>query len=166
MKKIITEEEKKELINKEKEYEAERTQLKNEYVVTHRSCICDSIGDDIDYISKKLQEIKEKLNRTVYVIDNDEKKEFVDVNDIVRVKISLNGEEIDEYVVQLVGATPKLLGNYDKITTESPMGAAIYGKMPGDVVNYLANGKTFTAEILEKIDEINKENDDNKNLTK
>jgi transcription elongation factor GreA len=62
------------------------------------------------------------------------------------VEIRMEGDaETTEY---LVGSIEERHETYDVLSTGSPLGQALLGKAPGDVVTYEAPKRTFQVEIV------------------
>lgn len=173
MKKIITNSEREQLLNKkallEKKIQENLKKLSN----AHSNCISDSndtqefrsIWEEIEMDVGNLEKIKDILKNSEIYVSKNTNCEIVDINDTVEIGI-IEEDLTDTYVVQLVGVKADLSGNVQKITIDSPLGNAIYGKTVGTTVNYTANGKPFTVKINQKISENTLEDDNNKNLSK
>lgn len=61
------------------------------------------------------------------------------------IKVNFGGEVKELYLVE----NPTLLGQYQLISRDSPIGSLLLGKKPGDVVMFNAGNKRTKIEILE-----------------
>src|ERR1700687_3565487 len=62
--------------------------------------------------------------------------------------ISENGDYDADTTAYLVGSIEERHETYDVLSTGSPLGQALLGKGPGDVVTYEAPKRTFQVEIV------------------
>ena len=102
----------------------------------------DAARDEQAKIEARIQELEYKLENAT-IIDN-KKKDKVNVGCKVPIEY-LEDKEEDEYtIVGSLEADPF----ENKISNESPIGAAIMGKKVGDVVSVIANGTSYDVKIL------------------
>lgn len=103
----------------------------------------DAARDEQAKIEARIQELEYKLEHAT-IIDN---KDKTTVNVGCKVKILyVEDKEEDEYtIVGSLEADPF----ENKISNESPIGAALIGKKVGDTINVDANGSTYDVKILE-----------------
>lgn len=90
-----------------------------------------------------------KSERASIVIINEENKDEAVVNfeDIVEVEMECGGEaRVEKFVI--TGGLPNISEN--KISINSPMGKAIFGKKVGDTVSYTVGKNTFNVRIISK----------------
>ena len=126
-------------------------------------------SQEVQDIRTKVGRLKQRLSliNTIlknYIIYDGEKSKnnnVVDINDIVIIQICNNISSLSKsFTVQLGGVNVDLSGDVYKISIESPIGRAIFGKEIGSIVTYEVDGNTFTLKILQKNDPKLSENND------
>ena len=85
---------------------------------------------------------------SIVVINEDNKDEsVVNFEDIVEVQMERGGDvKVEKFIV--TGGLPDIYAN--KISINSPMGKAVYGKRVGDQVSYSVGKNIFNITILSK----------------
>lgn len=103
----------------------------------------DAARDEQAKIEARIQELEYKLENATIIDGSDKSK----INVGCKVKILyVEDNEEDEYtIVGSLEADPF----ENKISNESPIGAAIIGAKVGDVVSVSANGSSYDVKILE-----------------
>ena len=103
----------------------------------------DAARDEQAKIEARIQELEYKLENATIIDASDKSK----INVGCKVKILyVEDNEEDEYtIVGSLEADPF----ENKISNESPIGAAIIGAKVGDVVSVAANGSSYDVKILE-----------------
>ena len=104
----------------------------------------DAARDEQAKIEARIQELEYKLENATIIDGSDKSK----INVGCKVKILyVEDNEEDEYtIVGSLEADPF----ENKISNESPIGAAIIGAKVGDVVSVSANGSSYDVKILER----------------
>ena len=110
----------------------------------------DAAKDEQKDIEARIEELEAILKNVEVVYTDEVDKEKVNVGCVVTIKNIDNG---DVQTFKLVGSTETDILN-NKISNESPVGAALMGSKAGEIVSVDAPNGTFQFEILEiSIDE-------------
>ena len=99
----------------------------------------DAARDEQAKIEARIQELEYKLENATIIDGSDKSK----IN--VGCKVKEDNEEDEYTIVGSLEADPF----ENKISNESPIGAAIIGAKVGDVVSVSANGSSYDVKILE-----------------
>ena len=102
----------------------------------------DAARDEQAKIEARIQELEYKLENAT-IIDN-KKKDKVNVGCKVTIEYVEDKEEDEYTIVGSLEADPF----ENKISNESPIGAAIIGKKVGDIIDVDANGSSYKVKIL------------------
>lgn len=105
----------------------------------------DAAKDEQKDIEARIEELEAILKNVEVVYTDEVDKEKVNVGCVVEVKDLSNG---NVQTFKLVGSTEADIMN-NKISNESPLGAALMGSKAGDVVSFEAPKGEFKFEILE-----------------
>lgn len=105
----------------------------------------DAAKDEQKDIEARIEELEAILKNVEIVYSDEVDKETVNVGCIVTVKEVANGN-VQEF--KLVGSTEVDILN-NKISNESPVGAALIGAKVGEIVTVEAPNGSFQFEILE-----------------
>lgn len=105
----------------------------------------DAAKDEQKDIEARIEELEEILKNVEVVYTDEVDKETVNVGCIVTVKDLANG---NVQIFKLVGSTEADVLN-NKISNESPVGAALIGSKVGETVTVEAPNGSFQFEILE-----------------
>ena len=100
--------------------------------------------EDQSFLEGRIQELEYTLQNAIVVEKRDGKHDIVEIG--AQVTIQEEGEPEETY--QIVGAKETDPKN-GKISNESPIGKAIFGKREGDVVEVSTPGGTFKVRILQ-----------------
>ena len=104
-------------------------------------------------------QIEEKLLmlKNAVIIESQNKKDVIDVGDIVRINIDFGNNDIEESIYKLTGGVSGDIDGLTNISINSPLGASIYQKKIGEDTSYTVNANNFKVTILEKIIDFNQE---------
>lgn len=103
----------------------------------------------------QLKECYEKLQR-VEIVERHENENLIDVNDIVKINMIFDVDDVEEFNFKLVGS----IGTHLKddlelqcVSINSPLGKALYHKHVGEKSSYQVEKRNFNIEIISKISE-------------
>lgn len=105
----------------------------------------DAAKDEQKDIEARIEELEAILKNVEVVYTDEVDKEKVNVGCVVNVK-DLSNDNVQ--IFKLVGSTEADILN-NKISNESPLGAALMGSKVGDVVSFEAPKGEFKFEVLE-----------------
>ncbi|MCM1180284.1 MAG: transcription elongation factor GreA [Clostridium sp.] len=105
----------------------------------------DAAKDEQKDIEARIEELEAILKNVEVVYTDEVDKEKVNVGCVVTIKDTANG---NVQIFKLVGSTETDILN-NKISNESPVGAALMGAKVGETVTVEAPNGTFQFEILE-----------------
>ena len=103
----------------------------------------DAARDEQAKIEARIQELEYKLENATIIDASDKSK--INVGCKVKILYVEDNEEDEYQIVGSLEADPF----ENKISNESPIGAAIIGAKVGDVVSVAANGSSYDVKILE-----------------
>jgi len=103
----------------------------------------DAARDEQAKIEARIQELEYKLENATIIDSSDKSK--INVGCKVKILYVEDNEEDEYQIVGSLEADPF----ENKISNESPIGAAIIGAKVGDVVSVDANGSSYDVKILE-----------------
>ncbi len=103
----------------------------------------DAARDEQAKIEARIQELEYKLENATIIDASDKSK--INVGCKVKILYVEDGEEDEYTIVGSLEADPF----ENKISNESPIGAAIIGAKVGDTVSVSANGSSYDVKILE-----------------
>ena len=116
---------------------------------------------NIERYKSEKQRIDRILNNMTIIRDKDKNiEDYVALDDVLQIELIDEEGKHETSLIQLVGINVDLDGDIYKITIDSPIGRAIYGKTYGSTVNYEVNGVPYTLIIKQKINKNILENDD------
>lgn len=98
-------------------------------------------------------ETKKNLLKDIKIIPPKKiNKDRLNINDIFKLRLYFSAEEIEEGWYKLTGRfNPKECDDYQEITYNSPLGAALYNKQVGRATSYeTTQGNKIKVEILAK----------------
>lgn len=128
----------------------------------YKSAPGDGWHDNFDFEQTKRQESiilkdiasKRRLIEDIKIIKPKKiNQKYVNINDMVKLKIHYSETDFDESIYKLVGGYfPKETKEYQEISLNSPIGRAIYDVKIGETIEYnTENRKKTKVEIIEKI---------------
>ena len=147
-----------------KEYIKKTKQLKEEFdkitsliskiVLDGRKEDATSEYESLMFTRKSLKETietREREEQKIIIVSRTANNEFLDIGDVVKVKMVFpNGEEVED-TFELVACENDLSGDISKISVNVPLGKCVYRKNVGDVDSYgIRDGKVIVT-VLEKI---------------
>lgn len=116
-------------------------------------------GAEFSTLEARINVVKDQLNRNLNIInsailiENKNTDGTIDIGDILRLNIIYSKDDSEEFIGKLVGFASKTNGEYEEISVNGPVGAAIYGKNIGETISYNVAGRSYNVEILERIKE-------------
>jgi transcription elongation factor GreA len=102
----------------------------------------DAAKNEQGHNESRIRQIKDMLKRAVHV--ENASGEVVAPGTVVEVKM----EGDDETTSYLVGSIEERHDTYDVLSTGSPLGQALLGHSPGEVVTYDAPRRTLQVEVV------------------
>jgi transcription elongation GreA/GreB family factor len=114
----------------------------------------------------QLQRIYAILEK-VEIVEKNDNNDLVDIGDIIKIEMIYSEDDKEEEIFKLIGGSPKFdpKAEIQEISINSPIGKAMYHKSIGSRQTYQVNERTFTIDIIEKIN-LSKENSDNEKTLK
>ena len=107
------------------------------------------ISQQVQLYSSLIAKEEREIYQAEIIDQNDMPEEIITIGDIITAVTSAQGQEA--YDIEFMLANEKTEDyNGLVVSTASPVGNAVYGKMVGDVVQYKAPQGLFTLTILEK----------------
>lgn len=102
-------------------------------------------------VANKINKMIEE-KQTIKVIKKTKlKDEFVNIDDVIKLEIIYNEDDIEEEIVKLTGKyIPNTEIKTKEITLNSPIGKVIYKKKIGTTNEYKVNDKVIKVKIIEK----------------
>ncbi len=128
----------------EREKVAERIREARDFGDISENSEYDDAKNDQAMLEHRIGQLEEKLRRARVIKDSEISAGKVSVGVTVTLK---DLEHDEEFVYQLVGSAEADPSNH-KLSNESPVGQAILGKVPGDVVTVPAPMGALNYEIL------------------
>lgn len=105
-------------------------------------------------LARTIDELVLKI-KNVEIIEIDQKEEqIINIGDTVELEIYRETNNPDIMTILLVGGDGNIFEG--KISINSPLGKAIYGRKVGELVTYNAASKDMTAKIVKKLSITNK----------
>lgn len=102
-------------------------------------------------LSAELQRRYEDLARIV-IVEKHADENLIDIGDIVQIKLAITDEDCDDLIFKLVGTVNGYNSDFQEVSVNSPLGAAVYKKTIGDKVSYSVGDRAFNVTILGKVD--------------
>lgn len=124
---------------------AERIKVAREFGDISENAEYDEAKNEQAFTEGKIAEIEHKLKIAKVIDDEDIATDVVSIGSCVKVKDLEFDDIIDFYIVGSSEANPA----EDKISNESPVGAALIGKKVGDKVVVAVPDGDITFEVLE-----------------
>ena len=124
---------------------AERIKVAREFGDISENAEYDEAKNEQAFTEGKIAEIEHKLKIAKVIDDEDIATDVVSIGSCVKVKDLEFDDIIDFYIVGSSEANPA----EDKISNESPVGAALIGKKIGDKVVVAVPDGNITFEVLE-----------------
>lgn len=124
---------------------AERIKVAREFGDISENAEYDEAKNEQAFTEGKIAEIEHKLKTAKVIDDEDIATDVVSIGSCVKVKDLEFDDIIDFYIVGSSEANPA----EDKISNESPVGAALIGKKIGDKVVVAVPDGDITFEVLE-----------------
>lgn len=130
--------------------------------VSYATAVGDGWHDNFAFEDLKRQELKilqeinkkrQNVKNLVIITESKKRKNYVNIDDIVKLKIIFAKDEEEIGYYKLIGGiAPKEKEEYQEITLNSLLGKAIYNKKIGTIVKYiLKDNNIVEVEIVEKV---------------
>lgn len=131
--------------------------------ISYATAIGDGWHDNFAFEDLKRQELKilqeinkkkQNIKNLVIVTESKKRKNYVNIDDVLRLKITFAKDEEEMGCFKLIGGIkPKEKEEYQEITLNSLLGKAIYNKKIGTIVKYiLKDNNIIEVKIIEKGD--------------
>ena len=118
----------------------------------------DGIHDNVEFLelliegrmkAKEIHDLMKTIENTQLIEFAEMDDNCVNIDDILDINFVFAPDDEEEMTIQLVGGTGK--SSQNKISINSPLGQAIYGRRIGETVFYEANNNKVKANLLRKV---------------
>lgn len=118
---------------------AERIKVAREFGDLSENAEYDAAKEEQSFVESEIKELEEKIDNAVVIDEESLSKDIVSIGSTVEVAFLFDGEEDDPETYQIVGTT-EANAEDNRISNESPLGAALIGRKKGEVVEMDAPG--------------------------
>lgn len=118
---------------------AERIKIAREFGDLSENAEYDAAKEEQSFVESEIKELEEKIDNAVVIDEESLSKDIVSIGSTVEVAFLFEGEEDEPEIYQIVGTTEADASN-NRISNESPLGAALIGRKKDDIVEMDAPG--------------------------
>lgn len=102
-------------------------------------------------VTSKIEKMLNEKQRLKIVEMGNYDKQIIDINDILKVQIKYDENDIEDYTLKLTGKyLPSSKNEFQEISLNSPIGKALYLKNINDKLFYTINDKVIEINVLQK----------------
>jgi len=101
-------------------------------------------------ILEELKDLRDK-SRNIEIIERHGDETRADIGDRLLLEIMYSSDDIEEIEIELDATIGAKSINFDKVSINSPLGRAIFGKTIGGVYSYLVNKRRLSVHIKGKL---------------